>query len=173
LDEESAPGEGFLTDLCVEWEEASAGIEELGVRRALLRTGVVLSCEGGALPRMALPFRLFLGGRLGDGRQWLPWIHIGDEVGAIRFLLETEQARGAFNLTAPEPVTNGKFTRHLANVLGRPVMLPAPAFALRLALGEMATILLDGQRAVPKRLQELGYEFRFESVPEALADLFS
>jgi uncharacterized protein len=166
---ESHPaGEDFLARVCVEWEASTAEIEALGVRRAVLRTGVVLSDAGGALPRMALPFRLMAGGPLGGGRQWFPWIHIADEVGAIRFLLEREDARGPFNLTAPRPLTNRDFSRALGKALRRPSLAPAPAFALRLVLGEMADMLLHGQRAVPHRLLEHGYAFRY---PEALAAL--
>jgi uncharacterized protein (TIGR01777 family) len=171
VSEEEPPGEDFLARVCVEWEASTAGVESLGVRRAVLRTGVVLSTEGGALPKMLLPFRLFAGGPVGSGRQCFPWIHIADEVGAIRFLLENDRASGPFNLTAPEPITNRQFSRVLGEVLHRPSLLPAPAFALRLALGEMADMLLNGQRAVPSQLQELGYTFRFPEAEAALRDL--
>jgi uncharacterized protein len=166
--ESHPPGSDFLAEVCVEWEKSTAEAEALGVRRAVLRTGIVLSDAGGALPRMALPFRLLAGGPLGSGRQWFPWIHIADEVGAIRFLLEREDARGPFNLTAPRPLTNRDFSRALGKALHRPSLAPMPAFALRLALGEMADALLSSQRAVPHRLLELGYAFRY---PEALAAL--
>lgn len=169
--ESHPPGQDFLASVCGEWEGATAEAESLGVRRAVLRTGVVLSGEGGALPRMALPFRLMAGGPLGSGRQWLPWIHIADEVGAIRFLLEREDARGPFNLTAPRPLTSRDFSRALGKALHRPSLAPAPAFALRLVLGEMAEALLHGQRAVPHRLLELGYVFRFPEALGALRDL--
>ncbi len=141
------------------------------MRRAVIRTGIVLSTTGGALPRMLLPFRLFAGGPLGSGEQWFPWIHIEDEVGAIRFLLERESASGPFNLTAPNPLTNRDFSRVLGRVLRRPSLLPTPAFALRLLFGEMSTLLLDGQRAIPSRLLEEGYGFRFPKAEEALRDL--
>jgi uncharacterized protein (TIGR01777 family) len=168
--EDAAPGNDFLADICKEWEASTAEVESLGVRRAVLRTGVVLAREGGALPKMALPFKMMAGGPLGDGRQWFPWIHLADEVGAVRFLLEREDAHGPFNLTAPNPVTNRELTRILAQVLHRPGFLPAPGFALRLALGEMADMLLNGQRVVPSRLLDLGYTFRY---PEAAAALRS
>jgi len=169
--EDAAPGgDDYLTTVCKEWEASTAEAEALGVRRALLRTGVVLAREGGALPKMSLPFKMMAGGPLGDGRQWFPWIHLADEVGAIRFLLDRGDARGAFNLTAPNPLTNRDFTRLLAQALHRPGFLPAPGFALRLALGEMADMLLHGQRVVPARLLELGYTFRY---PEAAAALRS
>lgn len=169
--ESHPPGAGFLPDVCVAWEASTAGVEQLGVRRALLRTGIVLDPSGGALPKMALPFRVAAGGPLGNGRQWVPWIHRDDDVGAIRFLLERDDARGPFNLTAPNPARNRDFMKALGRVLGRPSLLPAPDFALRLALGEMADMLLQGQRAVPRRLQELGYAFRFPDLEPALRDL--
>jgi uncharacterized protein len=168
--ESHPPGRDFLAEVCVEWEASTAEAESLGVRRAVLRTGIVLSTDGGALPKMALPFKLGAGGPLGGGRQWFPWIHLADEVGAIRFLLEREDARGPFNLTAPEPLTNRDFSRVLGRALHRPSLAPAPGFALRLVLGEMADMLLHGQRAVPQRLLELGYVFRY---PEALPALRS
>ncbi len=171
LKEDEAPGDDFLAHICCEWESASEGVQESGIRRAVIRTGVVLSPGGGALARMLPPFRLFLGGPLGSGRQWFPWIHLEDEVGAIRFLLEHETRGGPYNLTAPMPVTNGEFSSTLGRVLGRPSVLRAPGFALRLALGEMAEMLLDGQRAVPHRLQEEGYKFRFGELETALRDL--
>jgi uncharacterized protein len=169
--EDAVPGDDFLAEVCKEWEASTAEAEALGVRRALLRTGVVLAREGGALPKMALPFKMMAGGPLGSGRQWFPWIHLDDEVGAIRFLLEREDAKGPFNLTAPNPVTNRELTRLLAGVLHRPGFLPAPGFALRLALGEMADMLLNGQRAVPSRLLELGYAFRYPEAGPALRSL--
>lgn len=169
--EEEPPGEDFLARVCVEWEASTAGVESLGLRRAMLRTGVVLSTEDGALPKMLLPFRLFAGGPVGSGRQYFPWIHIADEAAAIRFLLENDRASGPFNLTAPEPLTNRRFSRVLGEVLHRPSFLPAPGFALELALGEMADMLLNGQRAVPSRLQELGFTFRFPEAEAALRDL--
>lgn len=172
LTEASPPGRGFLADVCVEWEDSTKGAEGLGVRRALLRTGIVLDREGGALPRMALPFRLMVGGPIGSGRQWFPWIHQADEVAAILYLLDHPEASGPYNLTAPHPVTNRDLSRTLARALRRPSpMIPAPAFALRLALGEMADALLVGQRAVPRRLLDAGFEFRFATIDAALRDL--
>lgn len=171
LREDSPPGTGFLADVCRDWEASTAEVEALGVRRALLRTGVVLARQGGALPPITLPFRLMAGGPIGSGRQWFPWIHLADEIGAIRFLLEREDARGPFNLTAPNPVTNLELTRLLGRILRRPSFLPAPGFALRLALGEKADMLLQGQRAVPARLLELGYAFRYPEPEAALRDL--
>jgi uncharacterized protein (TIGR01777 family) len=172
LDESAAAGAGFLAETCRAWEAASAAVERLGVRRVLLRTGVVLARDGGALPRMALPFRLGVGGRLGDGRQWLPWIHVVDQLAAMRFLLDAEGTAGPYNLVAPAPATNAEFSRSLARALGRPCLLGAPRFALELALGEMAAMLLGGQRLAPRRLLEAGYRFRHPALEGALAELF-
>lgn len=169
--EDAPPGEGFLADICREWEAAGVRVEEIGVRRAVVRTGIVLSTRGGALPRLLLPFRLFAGGPLGSGRQGFPWIHVADEARAIRFLVESERARGAYNLTAPEPPDNRTFCRTLGRVLDRPSWLPAPAFALRLLLGEMSTLLLDGQRPEPRRLLQEGFEFRHVEAESALRQL--
>jgi hypothetical protein len=164
------PGKDFLARVCVEWEASTAELAAMGVRRPVLRTGIVLSDRGGALPRMALPFRMLAGGPLGNGHQWFPWIHEVDEVGAIRFLIERDDVDGPFNLTAPAPMTNRDLSRALGQALHRPSFAPAPGFALRLLLGEMADALLHGQRAVPRRLLDLGYVFRY---PEALGALRS
>ncbi len=171
VDEDTPPGNDFLARVAVDWEASTAPVEEHGVRRVIIRTGIVLTPEGGALARMLLPFRLGLGGPLGSGRQWFPWIHIADEVGAIRFLMENEATQGPYNLTAPNPVRQREFARALGRVLRRPAFLPVPAFALRLLFGEMADVLLTGQRAVPRRLLEAGYTFRFPDLEPALEDL--
>lgn len=170
--EDSAPGDDFLAQVCRDWESASDEVEAAGVRRAVVRTGIVLAKDGGALPRMALPFKLFAGGPAGSGRQWMPWIHLADEVGALRFVLENANAKGPLNLAAPNPVTNRQFSTELGRALKRPSFMPAPAFALRLALGEMADLILTGQRAIPRRLLDLGYTFRFPHLPAALNDLY-
>jgi uncharacterized protein (TIGR01777 family) len=169
--EETGPGRDFMSRVAVEWEAVTGPVEARGVRRVVLRIGVVLSADGGILPLMALPFRLFVGGPLGSGKQWFPWIHIDDQVRAIRFLIDNQIARGPFNLVAPETLTSADFGRVLARVLGRPYLVPAPASVLRLALGEMATLVLDGQRAVPARLLDLGFSFRFPEAEGALRDL--
>jgi uncharacterized protein (TIGR01777 family) len=171
ITESDAPGTDFLARLCVEWEASTAGVEADGVRRVMIRTGVVLSLAGGALPRMALPFRFFVGGSLGSGRQAFPWIHLADEIAAIKFLIDSPTARGAFNLTAPGIETNAEFSRGLGAAIHRPTLLPTPAFALRAVFGEMSTVLLDGQRAIPKRLVEAGYAFRFMNSRTALNNL--
>ena len=171
LDEEAPAGRGFLPELALAWEEASRPVEALGVRRVVARTGLVLAREGGALAKMLPPFRLGLGGPLGSGRQWMSWIHLADQVAALRFLLEREDLAGAFNLAAPEPASNREFSRALAGALGRPCLARVPALALRLALGEMSGILLTGQRVLPRRLLQAGYRFRFPAIGAALADL--
>ena len=171
LTESSEPGADFLAQLAIEWEASTAAVEAQGVRRAVIRTGVVLSAEGGALPRMVLPFRFFVGGKMGSGRQWLPWIHIADEVNAIRLLIEREDASGAFNITAPNPVINSYFSHILGQHLERPSPVPLPAPVLRIVFGEMANVLLFSERAVPKRLLESDYVFRFDDAATALRDL--
>jgi uncharacterized protein len=171
ITEQSPAGNDFLAQVCTRWEAAAAPVEADGVRRAVIRTGLVLSRQGGPLPRLITPFKLFAGGPLGHGRQWWPWIHIEDEVRAIHHLIEKESAGGVFNLTAPQPVRNADFARTLGRVLGRPSIIPAPAFALRLALGEAATIVLDGQRAVPQQLPQTGFTFHFTDLETALRDL--
>lgn len=169
--EEAKPGSGFLGKTAVAWEASTAPVEDFGVRRATIRSGVVLSTEGGALPLMMLPFRFFLGGTLGGGDQWLPWIHIDDQVRAIRFLILNQSAHGAFNLTAPKLVTNAEFSQSLARVMDRPMFFRIPAFALHLVLGEMSTVVVDGQRAVPEKLSKSGFGFRFPELRGALQDL--
>ena len=171
IDESEPPGDTFLAEVCVEWEDSTREVETQGIRRALLRTGLVLTPEGGALGKMLLPAKLGANGPLGSGRQGFPWIHLDDEIGAILFLIDREDATGPFNLTAPNPPTQAEFARALGHVIHRPSFLPAPAFALRLAHGEMADMLLEGQRVVPKRLLELGFRFRFPDLEGALADL--
>jgi hypothetical protein len=171
IDETASPGNDFLAKLCLDWEAATAPIAGMGVRLATMRTGVVLSMKGGALPKQSLPFKMFVGGPVGSGKQWYPWIHIDDAVAGIRFLIETELAAGPINLTAPNPVTNAQFGRTIGKVMGRPAFMPAPAFAMKLLFGEMSTVLLDGQRVIPKALQDLGFTFKFPDVESALRDL--
>ena len=173
LDESAAAANDFLAQVCADWESSTAAVKRLGVRRAVIRTGVVMSTQGGALPRQMLPFRLFAGGPLGSGQQWFPWIHIVDEVRAIRFLIDKEEAEGVFNLSAPEPVTNADFSDALGRAMGRPSWLPVPSFAFNLAFGEAAAVLLEGQRAVPAHLLELGFEFEFTDPEVALHDLLA
>lgn len=169
--EESPPGADWLADVCREWEGSTAAAEEQGVRRVVLRTGIVLSFSGGALQRMALPFRMYAGGPLGSGRQPFPWIHPADQVGAMRFLLRNSGAAGAFNLCAPTPLTNAQFSGELGRVLRRPSLLPVPGFLFRAMFGEVAMVVLEGQWALPQRLLDIGYRFRFREAGAALADL--
>ncbi|NJN93870.1 MAG: TIGR01777 family protein [Anaerolineales bacterium] len=173
LTEDTPPANDFLGRTCQAWEASTAAVEALGVRRVIIRTGVVLDMQGGALPKMVLPFRFFAGGPIGNGRQWFPWIHYCDEVEAIRFLIQTEAASGPFNLTAPNPVRSSELAKAIGKVMKRPAFAPAPAFAFKTMFGEMATVLLDGQQAVPKRLQELGYQFKFSQVEAALRDVLA
>jgi uncharacterized protein (TIGR01777 family) len=132
---------------------------------------VVLTEDSGALPRMALPFKMFVGGPLGSGRQWFPWLHMNDEIAAIRFLLDHEQATGPFNLTSPNPLTNAQFSKVLGRVLNRPAFWPIPAISLQLLFGELSSTLLEGQRVIPKRLQEMGFTFQYPQAEAALRDL--
>ncbi len=174
LNEDSPAGsEDFASELCFAWEAAALRAEELGIRVVLVRTAPVLAARGGMLARLLPPFRLGLGGRMGSGRQWMPWIHLEDEVGLIDFLLHHEDCRGPYNACAPNPVRNAEFARTLGRVLHRPALLPAPACVLRLALGEMAGLLLGGQHLQPQRTLDAGYRFRFPDLEAALADLLA
>ncbi len=170
LDESASAGSDFLAGVVRDWEAAAAPARRRA-RVVLLRTGLVLATKGGALERMALPFRFFAGGPIGDGAFWHSWIHLADEVGLIRFALEDSKVEGPLNATAPEPVRNRDFARVLGKVLHRPSFLPAPALALKLAFGEMAGVVVTGQRVVPSKARELGYRFRFERLEPALTDL--
>jgi uncharacterized protein (TIGR01777 family) len=172
VSEDTPAGSGFLARFAAEdWEPSTAPVEALGVRRAIARSAGVLDPNEGALWRLLLPFRLFVGGPMGSGKQWFPWIHLQDEARALRFLIDHPQASGAFNLTAPYPLTNAGFAKVLGQVLGRPSWLPVPGLALKLAFGEVSGVLLEGQRAVPQRLLDLGFEFRFPNAEAALRDL--
>ena len=170
ITEESGRGGDFLAGLCSDWEEEAKRAESYGVRVIRLRTGIVLG-KGGALAKMVPPFKLFIGGPLGSGKQWMPWIHLEDEIGMIQFLMENSNAHGAVNACAPNPVTMKEFCRTLGSVLNRPSWAPVPAFALRLLLGEMAEMLLTGQRAVPAAAERLGYRFRHPELREALENI--
>lgn len=173
LREESTGGQGFLPEVCRQWEDASRIAAEAGIRTVNIRIGLVLSAQGGALEKMLTPFKLGLGGRIGSGRQWWSWIHVDDIVGGIRHAIRTESLSGALNLVAPNPVRNAEFTKVLASVLGRPAFFPVPEFALRLAFGKMAAeeLLLSSQRVEPGKLVASGYAFRFRELRAALEDL--
>ncbi|WP_242370655.1 TIGR01777 family oxidoreductase [Anaeromyxobacter sp. SG26] len=170
LDEGSSGGEGFLADVCREWEAAAAPAAARA-RLVLLRTGIVLSPAGGALPKLVRPFRLFAGGPLGRGDFWMPWIHLADEVGIVRFALEDARVEGPLAACAPEPVRNRDLARAIGKVLGRPSFLAAPEVAVRFAVGEAAEAVLGSQRVVPRKALELGYRFRFPNLEAALREL--
>lgn len=169
--EASPNGDGFLANVTIDWEASTAAVEAMGVRRVVLRTGMVLSTKSGSLPITVLPFRFFVGGPLGSGQQWWPWVHLEDAVHAIRFLIENEAATGAYNLCTPNPQKNKDFAKTIGRVLNRPSLLPVPAFALKLVLGEIAAIVLDGRRAIPEKLQEDGFAFKYAELEAALQDL--
>lgn len=168
LDESAPPGEGFLASVVTGWEAEARKAADLGVRVVCTRTGVVLSPRGGALAKMLPPFRLGIGGPVAGGRQYVPWVHLDDAVGAIRFCIGDERAEGPVNVAAPEPVTNRELSRALGRVLRRPAVVPVPALALRALYGEMATIVTTGVRMTPRRLSELGYRFRHPDLEPAL-----
>jgi uncharacterized protein (TIGR01777 family) len=168
LTESSPPGQGFLADVCREWESSADLAKVLGLRVVKLRIGVVLGPGGGALARMLPPFKAGLGGRLGSGRQWMSWIHLDDLVELVRFAVEQPSLRGVVNATSPNPVTNAAFTAALAAVLKRPAVLPVPAFALKMAFGAMAEILLDSQRVLPQVAQAVGFQFQYPDLEPAL-----
>jgi uncharacterized protein len=171
VDEQAAPGTDFLATLCVDWERA-AHSASTRTRVVIARNGIVLDAAGGALPRMALPFKLGVGGPIGSGNQYLPWIHLADWIGLAEWMLDGGGEPGPFNATAPEPVTNRDFSGALGRALHRPSVVPVPAVALRLAVGELAESLLTGQRAIPAHAQRLGFRFRFPTIEAALRDLF-
>ncbi|MBR9885455.1 MAG: TIGR01777 family protein [Oceanospirillales bacterium] len=171
LDEKAATKGGFAHDLCALWEAQAMKAAEFGVRVCCIRTGVVLGPGGGALAKMLPAFRLGLGGAMGTGRQWMAWIHRDDEVAAILHLLDHNTLSGAFNLTAPSPVTNEEFSKTLASVLNRPAFFRVPAVVLELMMGEASELVLKGQRVVPTRLLESGFRFRYTSLKEALTQV--
>jgi uncharacterized protein (TIGR01777 family) len=172
LDENAQPvSEDFASRLCIAWEETAQRAESLGIRVVLVRTGLVLANEGGMLQRLLPPFKMGMGGPIGNGRQWMPWVHIEDQIALIDFLMSRDDARGPYNACAPSPVRNRDFAKTLASVLHRPSFMPMPAVALRVLLGELSILLLGGQRARPDRLQEAGFTFRFTDLRAALENL--
>jgi hypothetical protein len=174
LDESSGPGEGFLVEVTKKWEKSTSEVEDLGVRRVIIRSGLVLDKDGGVFPRFLLPFRFFTGGPSGSGNQWISWIHKQDEIQGILFLIEREDLLGVFNLTSPHPLKNKIFAQTLGSVLGRPSWFPVPAFLLRLMYGEMAVeTVLSGQRVLPRRLKESGRTFVFPDAKKAFVDILS
>ncbi|MDQ2992102.1 MAG: TIGR01777 family oxidoreductase, partial [Candidatus Eremiobacteraeota bacterium] len=169
--ESDGPGSDFLADVCAQWEATARNAHDLGMRVACVRTGVALGSDGGAMAKVIPPFKMGAGGIIGNGKQWFPWVHVDDVVGV--YLLAIDGADGALNATAPHPVTNGEFTKALGHALHRPTFLPVPTFALRSMLGEGADVLLNGQRVLPKRTQELGYAFKYPTLDAALADVLA
>lgn len=168
LTEQSAPRNDFSHQLCADWEDAAKNAEQFGIRVCLIRTGLVLGEGGGILQRMLLPFRLSLGGRLGNGRQWMSWIHRQDWIAIAQKMIADASMQGAYNATAPNPVTNHKFTRMLAQCLKRPALFPVPASLLKLLLGEMSELVLGSQRVLPERLLEQGFRFKYTDLSSAL-----
>jgi uncharacterized protein len=168
LTESDTPGDDFLGQACVAWEGATKAVEDMGVRQVVTRTGLVVARKGGFMDPVLLQYRLFGGGPLGSGRQWWSWILLGDVVRAMRFLIEHDDASGAYNLTSPNPVRMSDFGRAVGSVLRRPHLFPIPAFALKLVLGEMSQLVLEGQRVIPYRLQSAGFEFQYEEIQPAL-----
>jgi len=171
--EDEPAGDEYQSRLCVAWEDAARPVEDHGVRLCRIRLGAVLGREGGALSSMLPPFRMGLGGRQGSGDQWVPWVHRADVIEAIRFLVDRDDLAGAFNLTAPNPVRNRELAETLAKVLGRPAFMHMPESVVRLMFGEMARLFLTGQRVVPNKLQEAGFEFRFTDLESALRDILN
>lgn len=174
LTEESQAGNDFLSGLAKDWEAEAGKAEALGIRVALVRFGIILARQGGALPKMMVPFRFFAGGKIGSGQQWMSWISLNDVIEILRFALEKGEVRGPLNVISPQPLQNAEFTKTLASAMHRPALFPAPAFALRLALGEMAdALLLSSQRVLPKKLESLGYRFLHADLKSALGALLS
>jgi hypothetical protein len=172
VSEDHPAGNDFLARVCAAWEAASAEVEALGVRRVIVRIGLPLSTKGGFFPPLKLLWGLFAGGPLGNGRHWWPWLHMADQIAAMRFLIDTPGAHGVFNLCSPNPVRMADFGRTLGKVMSRPSFMPAPAFALRLAMGELAEgLLLSGQRQLPHRLEQTGFRFKFPVLEPALRDI--
>jgi uncharacterized protein len=172
LDESSAPGEGFDSSVCVEWERAAHEVESTGVRLAIVRTGQVMETGGGILGELLLPFKLGLGGPLAGGKQWVPWIHLSDEVGILTWALDTDAVSGVVNGTAPNPVTNKDWSKALGKALGRPAVLPIPGLAVEVKFGrEFGKVAQGGQKVLPKRTEELGYAFKFPEIDGALRNL--
>jgi len=170
--EESMPGEGFLADVCVEWEKATQRAAEKGIRTVCTRFGIILDAKEGALAKLLFPFRMGIGGRIGDGKQWMSWIALDDVVNGLKFLIEDKATRGPVNFVAPNPVTNAEFTKTLGQVLSRPTLFPVPAFAARLAFGEMAdALLLASQKVEPNVLEERGFPFYWPTLEPALRHL--
>ena len=170
-DEYSAPGNDFLSRLVADWESTSLKAKKLNIRTSVIRTGIVLSEKGGALERMLTPFKFFAGGPLGNGRQWMPWIHIDDLTELFTYIIENDKMSGAYNGIAPEPITNKQLAKAIGKILGRPSIFPAPAFILKLLVGEFAKYLLEGRKIIPKRTLESGFKFKYTDIETALENV--
>ncbi|MFU8860505.1 MAG: TIGR01777 family oxidoreductase [Cyclonatronaceae bacterium] len=173
ITEESAAGSGFLTEVCMAWENAAKPVTDAGVRLAIPRLGIVLEKDGGALEKMLAPFRFFAGGPLGDGRQYLPWVHMKDVIRAVEFVIKNEKAEGVFNLCSPEPVTMSRFSSAVGSAMGRPSWLSVPGFALNLALGEASGPILASHRMIPVKLQEWGFQFEYRGIEPAIENILN
>lgn len=171
MTEDSPVGDDFLAKVCLDWEVSVKPIEAMGIRTAYIRTGIVLDPKGGALPKIVMPFKLFAGGPIGSGRQWMSWIHHEDEVEAIRFIIDHETLSGPINLTAPTPETNKAFAQTLGQVMKRPAILPTPSLALKAMFGELSTVLLEGQKVLPATLTQAGFQFKYPDLTAALTNL--
>lgn len=171
INENHPKGEGFLSDVTQVWEDATLPVEEFGVRRVVYRGAPVLSLKGGAFPRILLPFRLFAGGPLGSGKQWFSWIHMRDQIAALRFFIDHPETSGVYNVSAPVPIQNRELARTIGSVMKRPAFFPVPAFMIRLLFGEMAVTVLGGQRVIPDRLEKAGFHFMFPKIEQAVQDL--
>lgn len=170
-DEYSAPGNDFLSGLVADWESTALKAKKLNIRTSVIRTGIVLSEKGGALERMLTPFKFFVGGPLGNGRQWMPWIHIDDLTELFTYIIENNKMSGAYNGIAPEPITNKQLAKAIGKILGRPSIFPAPAFILKLLVGEFAKYLLEGRKIIPKRTLESGFKFKYTDIETALENV--
>lgn len=168
---DTTPGSGFLASTVLAWEKEAEHASQAGVRTVFTRLGIVLDKEEGALPKMLLPYKMFVGGKIGNGEQWMSWVHIQDVVGAIAFCLENNEMEGPVNVTAPNPMKMKDFGKTLGEVMGRPHWFPTPGFALKLALGEMSELVLEGQNVLPKKLEQHGYKFFYIHLDEALSDI--
>jgi len=171
ITEQEPAGRDWQAGVCQQWEDSTKGVEENGVRRVVTRGGIALTTQGGAFTRLMFPFKFFVGGPLGSGKQYISWLHMADQVAATRFLIDNSDARGIYNLSSPNPMTNKEFAQTIGTVMGRPAIIPVPEFAFRTMFGEVSTVVVDGQRVIPKRLQELGYQFKYPELEPAIRNI--
>ncbi len=171
--EADPPGSGFIAETCQVWEASTREVETMGVRRVVTRLGIVLSTQGGALPRLVLPFRMFMGGPMGSGKQWYSWVHIKDVCRAFQFFINNQEISGVFNITAPNPVRNQAFATVMGKAMKRPSWIPVPGSLMRLIFGDVASVVLEGQRVTPNRLHEAGFSFAFPELESALRHLLN